>query len=123
MIAAGLGCRRHCPPADIIAVLRDAEARAGTMATALAAPAFKSAEQGLIEAARTLGLPLLFIEDDALAQAQPSCVTKSEAARQHTGHASIAEAAALAACGPNARLLLARITHPAATCAIAESSP
>jgi len=123
MIVAGIGCRLDCPEADISAVLRDAESRAGVTATALAAPAFKSAEPGLNAAATTLGLPLHLITDDALAEAQPRCVTASDRVRTATGHAAIAEACALAAAGPHSRLILPRIAHPRATCALAESNP
>jgi cobalamin biosynthesis protein CbiG len=123
MIVAGIGCRLECPEADISAVLRDAEARAGVTATALAAPKFKSTEPGLNAAAATLGLPLHWIDDAALAAAQPRCVTQSERVRAATGHAAIAEAAALAAAGPHSRLILPRIAHSSATCALAESNP
>jgi cobalt-precorrin 5A hydrolase len=121
MIAAGLGFRRNTPAADLIAILRDAEALAGQRATALAAPAFKAAEPGLVEAAAQLGLVLHLIDDAGLAEAQPACVTRSETVRAHTGHAAIAEAAAIAAAGPGARLILPRIAHATATCALAES--
>jgi cobalt-precorrin 5A hydrolase len=123
MIVAGIGCRNLCPGADILAVLHDAEARAGVSATALAAPAFKSGETGLRAAAAMLGLPLHWIDDAALAAAQSRCVTASDRVRAATGHAAIAEAAALAAAGPRGRLILARIAHSSATCALAESNP
>ncbi len=121
MIVAGLGCRRLCAAADILAVLDDAESQAGVRVSALAAPAFKSEEPGLVEAAVARGLFMHWIDDPALAEAQPRCVTRSDIAERHTGHAAIAEAAALAASGPTGRLLLARIAHPTATCALAES--
>ena len=49
--------------------------------------------------------------------AQPHCPTRSQAAQTATGLASIAEAAALA-CGP---LIQPRVTHGAATCALADT--
>lgn len=118
-VIAGIGCRRGTDAADIIAVLRDAEARAGATAIALAAPGFKSHESGLRDAAAELDLSLILLDDNLLAAVQSLCPTRSSAAARHTGHASIAEAAALAAAGPGAILLLARITHPTATCALA----
>ena len=118
-IFAGIGCRRDTGAADIIAVLRDAEARAGIGATALAAPAFKSGEAGLLGAASTLGLSLVLLDDDQLASVQPSCPTRSVVAARCTGHASIAEASAMAAAGLGGRLVLARIAHATATCALA----
>lgn len=118
-VIAGIGCRRGTNATTIIAVLRDAEARAGTTATALAAPAFKSNEAGLHNAAAMLQLPLILLDDAQLASRQKFCPTHSIAAERHTGHASIAEASALAAAGSGATLLLARIAHPTATCALA----
>ena len=118
-VIAGIGCRRGTDAADIIAVLRDAEARAGATAIVLAAPEFKSHEAGLHEAAAELDLPLILLSDTLLASVQPFCPTRSIAAERHTGHASIAEASALAAAGPGATLLLDRIAHPTATCALA----
>jgi len=123
MIIAGIGCRANCPATDIIVILRQAEAQSGLRATAIAIPAFKSEEPGLLTAAQTLNLPLHEIEDDALAEAQSRCVTRSERTQAATGHASIAEAAALAAAGPRATLKLPRIKSSTATCALAESSP
>jgi cobalt-precorrin 5A hydrolase len=46
----------------------------------------------------------------------------SAVARRHTGLASVAEAAALAAAGPDSRLLLPRISGARATCALAISA-
>jgi cobalt-precorrin 5A hydrolase len=111
MIVAGIGCRRGCTAEEIVALVRAAGA-----ADALAAPAFKRHEPGLHEAARQLGLELRFVTDAALAAVQPLCVTRSAAAERTTGHASIAEAAALAGGGV---LVRARIASANATCALA----
>ena len=118
MIVAGLGCRRGCDAADVIAAVRQAEALAGVAAGALAAPWFKAQEAGLHAAAATLGLPLIVVEDAAMQAAQPLCPTRSAAALAATGLASVAEAAALAASG--GRLLLPRLTLGGAACALAE---
>ncbi len=117
MIAAGIGCRRGAPASDILAAIEAAAARAGCRPTALAAPAFKRHEPGLAEAARALTLPLHWIDRANMAAMQPLCPTRSHAAQAATGHASIAEAASLAAAGPP--LLAPRVTYGAATCAIA----
>jgi cobalt-precorrin 5A hydrolase len=116
MIVAGIGCRRLCPADEIVALVRHA-GNLATPAETLAAPAFKRDEAGLLEAARLLGLPLVFIEAAALQAAQQHCVTQSSAAERATGMASVAEAAALAQGGA---LLLPRIASARATCAIAE---
>ena len=114
-VIAGIGCRRNCPATDIIAALRKAEAAAGVLATALATPHFKQAEPGLQQAAATLNLPLHVIDQSTLEAAQPLCPTRSAAGQAATGLASIAEAAAIA----RGTLIPPRVTHGAATCALA----
>ena len=113
MITAGLGCRKGCTAAELVALIRGAG-----HPDRLAAPYFKHAEPGLHEAAAQLGLPLTFIPAEAIAAAQPHCLTRSAAAARATGHASIAEAAALAAGGT---LLGPRIASANATCALAQT--
>jgi cobalt-precorrin 5A hydrolase len=114
MIIAGIGCRKHCPPEDILALLTDPRV------AALAAPTAKCAEPGLIEAAQRLGVTLIPISPEALAAAQPRCVTHSARALAATGIASVAEGCALAAAGPAARLIAQRTSNARATAALAE---
>jgi len=113
MITAGIGCRKGCSAAEIIALIQSAGDP-----DRLAAPEFKSGEPGLLQAAAALGLPLHFVSDTALAGAQPHCLTRSAAVARATGHASIAEAAALAGGGT---LLGPRIASANATCALART--
>lgn len=117
MIVAGIGCRRGCPAEDIVALVHLAQDRAACRAEALAAPEFKRDEAGLLDAARVLGIGLMFVGAQDLAAAQPLCPTQSDLAARRTGVASIAEGSALAASG--GRLLLARIANSRATCALA----
>ena len=116
-VVAGIGCRRNCPASAIVAAIREAEAAAGRRATHLAAPAFKSNEPGLHQAATLLNLPLTFVDTKALEAVQPSCPTRSPTALAATGLASIAEAAALAASGGT--LIQPRTGQGLATCALA----
>jgi cobalamin biosynthesis protein CbiG len=113
MITAGIGCRKGCTAAEIVALIQSAGSP-----DRLAAPGFKRDEAGLQQAAATLRLPLHFVSDAALAAAQPSCLTRSAAAERATGYASIAEAAALALGG---QLLGPRIASANATCALART--
>lgn len=117
MIVAGLGCRRGCAAADLVAAVRLAERSAGVVAAVLAAPRFKSHEAGLREAAVKLGLWLLLVEEGAMRAVQPRCATRSDVALAATGLASVAEGAALAASG--GWLLLPRVAVGGATCALA----
>ena len=117
MIVAGLGFRRGCPADDIVRLVRMAQDRAGCSAGSLAAPEWKRGEAGLHDAAVCLRLPVAFIAHAELTAVQPLCPTRSVVAERETGVASVAEGAALAASG--GRLLLARIAHGGATCALA----
>ena len=119
-IVAGIGCRRGCPAGEIVAVVRAACHQAGQRADALAAPAFKAREAGLLEAATVLGLELILVSAPDLAHAQSRCVTHSAVAERSTGVASVAEGSAIAAAGEGGRLILPRITLARATCALAE---
>jgi cobalt-precorrin 5A hydrolase len=121
VIVAGIGCRRACAAADIVALVRRALATADAAAAVLAAPDFRSDEPGTALAARSLGLPLTFVERELLAAAEPRCATRSARAAETTGLASVAEAAALAAAGPGATLVLPRIAGPRVTCALART--
>jgi cobalt-precorrin 5A hydrolase len=118
-VIAGIGCRRNCSTEDIVSVVSRASAETGMLVHILAAPAFKSNEAGLHEAARQLGVPLILIDVAALLAVQEHCVISSSRAEQVTGVASIAEGCALAAAGAGGRLLLARIASRTATCALA----
>ena len=120
-IIAGVGCRRDCPAEDIIAVIREATATAGCAVAALAVPWFKLDETGPHEAASMLGVPLVPVGGAALAAAEVRCATHSEMALHWVGFSSVAESAALAAAGPEARLVLPRIAGKRATCALAEA--
>ncbi|MDA8249998.1 MAG: cobalamin biosynthesis protein [Rhodospirillales bacterium] len=116
---AGIGCRRDCPAEDIVALVRAAEAASGAAVMALAAPAAKAGEAGLHAAAAVLGVKMLWVDREALLAAQARCVTRSACAERTLGVASVAEGCALAAAGEGARLALARIASPRATCALA----
>ena len=120
-VVAGIGLRPGCEAAVILHAVADACAALGRRPDALAAPAFRRTEPGPIEAARHLGVTLLWIEHAALHAASAACITRSEASLRATGIASVSEACAIAAVGLGARLLAARVAVGAATCALAEA--
>jgi len=117
MIIAGIGCRSACPAEDILALLTDPRI------TAIAAPAAKCSEPGVIAAARALGLRLIPISPEALAEAQPRCITHSDRVLAKVGVSSVAEGCALAAAGPDSRLIMPRTANRSTTCALAETTP
>jgi cobalt-precorrin 5A hydrolase len=121
MIAVGLGCRKDCSSAAIVAIVRRALADCWDIegAARLFSLADKSGEPGLRAAAQTLGLDIAFLPHAALAAATPRVLTQSAATQRRFGLASVAEAAALAGAGPDARLFAPRLAANGATCAIA----
>lgn len=119
MIVAGIGLRPGCGAEEIARLVELAAERAGCRPERLAIPEFRAAEPGPIAAAGALSLGLIVVGERALADAQPRCATRSALAEAMTGVASVAEGCALAAAGPDAVLLLPRISSANATCAIA----
>jgi cobalt-precorrin 5A hydrolase len=116
MRAAGFGFRG----AATVASLRDALARAGDGADLLATAADKAGAEPIRALARDLGLALRAVAPADLAAQETLTRSPRVAARFGTG--SLAEAAALAAAGPGARLLGPRVVSGdgLATAAIAE---
>jgi cobalt-precorrin 5A hydrolase len=125
MIVAGIGCRKGAAAAEIEAAIAAALARAGFSADALsllATSAAKAGEPGIAAAASALRLPLVSIPQDKLEAAGPRTMTTSERVIATIGVPSLAEAAALAAGGPAARLIAPRVAVGPATCALAQSA-
>jgi cobalt-precorrin 5A hydrolase len=124
VIVAGIGCRKGASAAEIEAVIAAALERAGFAQEtlgAIAAPADKGEEAGIAAVALSYGLPLLFVPTPDLEAAAARCKTHSQRVLALTGVPSVAEAAALAAGGPEAKLLLPRIVVGPASCALAET--
>lgn len=117
MIVAGFGFRGAATAAS----LRDALSRTGYEAhvSALATADDKARAPGMAALAHGLGLPVHPVPPQDLAQAETS--TNSPVAQQHRNTGSVAEATALTAAGPGARLLSTRVISGdrLATCAIA----
>lgn len=149
MIAIGIGCRRGCGAAEIVELVQRGWRLAGTGARtfgfasqaleiAISGDGFgtgepegsrsgvrlcsvveKQTEAGLLQAAATLGLPLVFFPAAILAKQQPHLTTRSDRVTALFGTPSVAEAAALAGAGAGAQLLVPRLASAGATCAIA----
>lgn len=121
VIAVGLGFRKTCTAETLVGLVRRALEEAGQpQATALATIAEKD-RPVLHAAAAALGLPVVILPKAALAQTDDRLTIRSERVKACLGIPSVAEAAALAAAGPGARLVLPRIDSGDATCAVAAS--
>ena len=126
MIAAGIGCRRGAPAPAIEAAIRAALAQANVQPDGLdviATIEAKNREAGIAAAAEKLGVAVVVVSESELKAASDRTETRSERALAFAGVASVAEAAALAAAGPSARLVVPRVVMGAVTCALATSAP
>jgi cobalt-precorrin 5A hydrolase len=124
MIIAGIGCRKGTPAMEIEAAIAAALAGNGIAARSLgliATAKAKETERGITAAASALGVELVLVPQSELAAVASRTLTQSKRVQAHMGVPSVAEAAALAAGGPNARLLAARTVLGPATCALALS--
>jgi cobalt-precorrin 5A hydrolase len=118
MKIAGIGFREAAGIDSLRSALMSAGGTDGVMALATAAE--KAEARALVALATELHLPIRAIAPDALAAVET--LTRSERVAARFGTGSLAEAAALAAAGPTARLLGPRAVSAdgMATAAIAE---
>lgn len=124
VIVAGIGCRKGASAAEIDAALETALERAGrplARIELMATSATKSDEPGIAAAAAARGLRLIHVAQPDLETASARGATWSARVLALAGVPSVAEAAALAAAGSRARLILPRIVVGPVTCALAES--
>lgn len=120
-LVLGLGCRQGCSVDEVAelaqAVLQEAQCD-HTALTALATVTSRLEERGLCTLAQRWQLPLQGFPAERLAQ-ERGVLTASDLVLQHVGSPSVAEAAALAAAGEGARLLVSKRKSAAATAALA----
>ena len=122
MIIGGVGCRKGVSVAAVTAAVEAACGQAGFATSrigALATAAAKQNERGIAEAAAALGVPLILVAEGDLRAAGARAATHSSRVMELVGVPSVAEAAALAAGGPAASLLAARIAVGPVPCALA----
>jgi cobalt-precorrin 5A hydrolase len=122
MIVAGIGCRSGVDTESVVEAIESALASVGMEPGALAALATvpeKAGEAAIVDAAHRLDVTLVVADPAALAEAAARCMTDSAHSFAATGTPSAAEAAALAAAGPQSRLLGPRMALGSVTCALA----
>jgi cobalt-precorrin 5A hydrolase len=124
MIVAGVGCRKGVQPGDVKAVILAALEQAGIAVSELRLIAtidLKSREKGIEVAASVMRVPLVLVALADLVAASMRVATRSARVEALVGVPSVAEAAALAAGGPAARLIAPRIVVGPATCALVQT--
>jgi len=124
MIAVGIGYNSTARASDIVTLVKRAMVLAAIeQIDRLAIPAFKPLQDSAPRyAAQELATMLERINNTELAAVVSGCVTMSKHTMPGCGHHSVAEASALAAAGPGAKLLLARIAASHVTCALAQGA-
>ncbi|WP_457797526.1 cobalamin biosynthesis protein [Methylocystis sp. S23] len=122
--AAGIGARRGVAAEAIVDLVRAVAARHGAPLSqvSLCTLDSKAQEQGLHDAAKTLGVELVFLPLDALKARRGAAPTHSPRVQAMFGVGSVAEAAALVGAGKGSRLLAPRVATPYAACALAVSA-
>lgn len=101
VVTAGVGCNRGTDADEILETVGRAFAAGGLSPLCLSAMAsidVKSDEEGMLDAATRLGVPLLFYTKDQLSGTE-GVVTPSAAALKHVGTVSVCEAAAIRSAG------------------------
>ena len=126
-LAVGVGSARNAPPEQAIALVT-AALRDHGLASASVAGVFsidlKADESAVHAVADVLGVPVRFFDAARLERETPRLASPSETVFREVGCHGVAEAAALAAAGPQGALRVAKVKspqdgRPQATCAIA----
>lgn len=121
-LTAGIGFRRGTGADEITALITQALDQVGAAPrdlTAIATAADRAGDPAITQAAARFSLSPRPIAAEALAARDAELVTRSARIEHLRGVGSLAEAAALAAAGPDSRLALPRIASGGATCALA----
>lgn len=116
--AIGIGCSTSASLDDLVALVRESIGEQ-TSPTYLAT--LDRRERIAHALADALGIELVVFSAETLAQVR-AIATPSSRVAELAGIASVAEAAALTAAGPGARLIIPRRTGRRCTCALAEST-
>jgi cobalt-precorrin 5A hydrolase / precorrin-3B C17-methyltransferase len=121
-LALGVGCERGAEAAELAAIAEATLAEGGLAAGAVACVVsldLKADEPAVLELAGRLGVPARFFPAERLEEETPRLASPSDAVFREVGCHGVAEAAALAAAGPDGRLVVAKRKSARATCAVA----
>ena len=122
-IIVGIGCRRGTDAGKIVSAVKEGLGDAGvelSQVRLLASADVKADEEGLIQAAEDLGVPIRFISSDEIRLSRRD-FGRSDLAQEKVNLPAVAEPAALLA-GRRTRLILPRMTRNGVTVAVARES-
>jgi cobalt-precorrin 5A hydrolase len=110
-LVIGLGFRDVASAQSIGEVLAGVSLQAARpeLATVIAVAEDKAAHPGLLAVVQSARLPVETVAAEAMRQAGTRVTTRSELVLEKRGVGSVSEAAALAAAGPGARLIVTRM--------------
>ncbi|MDQ0455902.1 cobalt-precorrin 5A hydrolase/precorrin-3B C17-methyltransferase [Rhizobium paknamense] len=123
-LVLGMGCERHAPVEEAIALAEEALAKAGLACQSLAAIAsidVKADEKAIHAVAAHFGVPARFFSADRLEDETPRLENPSDVVFAEVGCHGVAEGAALAATGAEGELVLPKIKSRGVTAAIARA--
>jgi len=121
-LALGVGADRGITAAELAALVHDTLAAHNLSPRDIACVVSldtKQNEPALHELAKSLGVPARFLDVAALRAEAPRLQNPSARVEAATGAPGIAEAAALAAAGPDSVLIVPKTKSAHATCAVA----
>lgn len=124
-LVLGLGCERGTPSGEVILLAETALAAAGldfSMLTGVASLDSRKTEPAMIAAAAHFSVPFVVFDAGTLEAQSPRLQNPSEVVFALTGCHGVAEAAALAATGVSAALIVPKIKSAHATAALAWGS-
>jgi len=122
VLAVGIGCERNAPADEVAALIERCLADAGLARAAVACLVsldLKMDEPALHAAAASLDVPARFFDAGRLEAETPRLANPSDLVFREVGCHGVAEGAALAAAGPEGRLLVPKTVSRRATCAVA----
>ena len=123
-VCLGLGASRNCPEVEMQALVQKGLAEAGVAPDAVSgvySVDLKTDEVAILAVADTLGRRLRVFTPERLEQETSRLTEPSEIIKKEVGSHGVAEAAALAAAGPDGALLLPKIKDAHSTMALALS--
>ncbi len=121
-LALGVGCERDAAPVELADLVTLTLAEAGLAAASVACVAsltLKAAEPAIQALARSMAVPARFLDRESLAAETPRLATPSAVVEAEIGIPGVAEAAALAAAGPEGCLLVPKRKSRRCTVAVA----
>ncbi|MBE1236104.1 cobalamin biosynthesis protein [Phaeovibrio sulfidiphilus] len=120
-IYVGVGVRSSCSAEELAQLVREALSSLGVgfQVQGVATLEGKAAHPAISVLAYTLGVPTFGYEAGRLDEESPRLAHPSDRVEALISIAGVAEAAALAVAGPDARLVVPKMTSRNATCALA----